>query len=81
MPVNDPNWAHDPIADSDGSGQCLLTENALGNTDVDNGATRVTSPVIDMSAGGLVLTYDYYLNLTGTGSFRPPAPGATKSPT
>ncbi len=68
VPINDPNWAHDPIADSDGSGQCLLTENAPGNTDVDGGATRVTSPEIDMSAGGLTLTYDYYLKLTSSGT-------------
>ncbi|MCH7960817.1 MAG: carboxypeptidase regulatory-like domain-containing protein [Planctomycetes bacterium] len=44
VPVNDPNWAYDPISDSDGSGSCLLTQNQLGNTDVDDGAVRITSP-------------------------------------
>ncbi len=63
VPVNDPGWAYDPIADSDGSGSCLLTQNQTGNTDVDNGAVRITSPRLDMSGGGAV-SYDYYLNMT-----------------
>lgn len=62
-PVDDPNWAYDPISDSDGSGQCYLTQNVPGNTDVDDGAVRLTSPVFDMS-GGDVLLYDYFLFLT-----------------
>jgi choice-of-anchor B domain-containing protein len=66
VPVNDPNWAYDPMSDGDGSGQCLLTENATGNTDVDNGAVRITSPVIDMSEPGSNIVYKYYLNLTDT---------------
>ncbi len=65
VPVNDPTWAYAPFADSDGSGQCLLTENALGNTDVDDGAVRITSPTFDAQGLG-ELTYDYYLNLTNT---------------
>jgi hypothetical protein len=64
IPVNDPNWAYDPVSDSDGSGRCYLTANRLGNSDVDNGAVRLTSPVINMAAGGLSVAYDYYLNLT-----------------
>jgi len=64
VPVNDPNWAYDPVSDSDGSGQCYLTQNALGNTDVDDGATRVTSDLFDMSIGNVILSYDYYLFLT-----------------
>jgi hypothetical protein len=66
VPVNDPNWAYDPISDSDGSGQCWLTENALGNTDVDNGAVRLNSPRFDFTAGDITLAYDYYLYLTDT---------------
>lgn len=66
VPVNDPNWDYDPISDADGSGQCLLTQNAPGNTDVDNGATRVTSPKLDMSAGGLGVQYAYFLRLTNS---------------
>ncbi|MCH7791673.1 MAG: hypothetical protein IID31_05255 [Planctomycetes bacterium] len=64
IPVNDPAWAYDPTRDSDGSGQCFLTQNELGNTDVDEGAVRLTSPNLDMSAGDVTLSYDYYLNMT-----------------
>ena len=64
VPVNDPNWAYDPISDSDGSGQCYVTQNQFGNTDVDNGAVRVTSGVFDLSMGNVAISYDYYLFLT-----------------
>jgi hypothetical protein len=64
VPVNDPDWDYDPVSDSDGSGQCYLTQNQYGNTDVDGGAVRLTSPTIDMSAGGITIGYDYYLYLT-----------------
>ena len=63
-PVNDPSWAYDPVSDSDGSGKCWVTENAAGNTDVDGGGVRLTSPVLDLSGGFPVVQYDYYLNLT-----------------
>jgi hypothetical protein len=64
IPVNDPDWEYDPASDSDGSGQCWLTQNELGNTDVDDGAVRLTSPIIDMSGEGVRITYDYFLRLT-----------------
>ncbi len=67
VPVNDPNWEYDPAADSDGSGQCYLTENQLGNTDVDDGAVRLTSPVLDLAgAQNPTVRYDYFLNLTNS---------------
>ena len=66
VPVNDPGWEYDPISDSDGSGQCYLTQNQYGNTDVDDGAVRLISPTIDMSAGNVTIGYDYYLYLTET---------------
>lgn len=54
----------DPPADSDGSGQCRLTDNSAAqscNSDVDNGATILTTPPFDLSFGGAV-SYDYWLN-------------------
>jgi len=64
IPVNDPNWDYDPYSDSDGSGKCYLTQNELGNSDVDDGAVRLVSPTMDMSAGNITISYDYFLRLT-----------------
>jgi hypothetical protein len=64
VPVNDPGWAYDPAADGDGSGRCWLTQNEPGNTDVDGGSVQLLSPVLDLSAPGVVIEYDLYLRLT-----------------
>ena len=63
VPVDDDSWDYDPATDGDGSGQCYLSENQMGNTDIDNGSVRLFSPVFDMSNGGDI-EYDYYLYLT-----------------
>jgi hypothetical protein len=66
VPVNDAGWAYDPASDGDGSGQCWLTENAIGNTDVDNGAVRVQSPQLDLTGSTVIVEYLYYLRLTNS---------------
>lgn len=65
VPVDDDGWDYDPASDADGSGQCFLTQNTVGNTDVDEGAVRLISPVFDMSLPGTI-SYEYYLFLTDT---------------
>ena len=66
VPVNDPDWDYAPTADSDGSGQCYLTQNANGNTDVDGGVVTLTSPSFDLNVDGVLIRYDYYLRLTNS---------------
>lgn len=65
VPVNDPSWEYTPATDADGSGSCYLTQNIMGNSDVDNGAVRVTSPAFDLTPQGSV-SYYYFLTLTNT---------------
>lgn len=64
VPVNDPLWGFDPLADFDGSGQCWLTQNTSGNSDVDGGAVVLTSPPLDLRGGAVALRYAYYLFVT-----------------
>ena len=64
VPVNDSGWQYDPLSDFDGSGQCYVTDNGPGNTDVDNGSVSLFSPPIDMTVGSISISYAYYLRMT-----------------
>ena len=64
VPVSDFLWIYGPPADSDGSGQCWLTGNHLGNSDVDDGSVRLSSPTYQVSADTSIVEYDYYLRLS-----------------
>ncbi len=68
IPVNDPSWAHDPLEDADPgeNGSCFLTANQTGNTDVDNGSVRLTSPPFDLGPDSASIRYRYFLRLTNT---------------
>ena len=59
----------DPVADSDGSGRCYLTENAAGDTDVDGGPTQLLSPPFDLSGGDAVLAFDLWYTENNSDDF------------
>ncbi|RLE21430.1 MAG: hypothetical protein DRJ50_09235, partial [Actinobacteria bacterium] len=61
VPVDDPGWAFDPHSDADGSGRCYLTANRTGDSGVDSGSVRLTSPIVDMTAPGATLRYAVFL--------------------
>jgi hypothetical protein len=60
----------DPPTDADGSGSCYVTDNADGNSDVDNGNTILTSPLLNAAAGAneetVISYYRWYSNVEGS---------------
>ena len=55
----------DPPTDADGSGNCFLTSNGFGNTDVDGGATTLTSPQMDATNSEAHIHYWRWFGDTG----------------
>jgi hypothetical protein len=56
----------DPPVDADGSGNCFLTQNEDGDSDIDNGSTTLLSPVMDATGLPKVISYHrWYSNTFG----------------
>ncbi|MHC4218595.1 MAG: hypothetical protein ACYSU7_09095 [Planctomycetota bacterium] len=58
----------DPPTDADGSGQCYLTQNVDGDSDVDAGSTTLASPAMDASQGIPAISYWRWFSNTAGGS-------------
>ncbi len=62
--INDLAWQYDPIQDFDGNRWAFITDNDAGNSDVDNGSTRLISPALDFTQGDITICFSYFLMMT-----------------
>ncbi|MEE3001141.1 MAG: S8 family serine peptidase [Planctomycetota bacterium] len=61
----------DPPSDADGSGSCYVTQNGSGDTDIDDGSTILTSPMLSAPDGGSLAYRRWYNNGTNCGGADP----------
>ncbi|MEM9165645.1 MAG: M14 family zinc carboxypeptidase [Planctomycetota bacterium] len=62
---NDTGTRGEPFADAERTGWAFVTDNAVGNADVDGGTTTLTSPALDATGGtGALLRYSLWLDNT-----------------
>jgi len=60
----------DPTSDFDGSGSCYVTQNQAGDSDVDDGTTRLTSLRLDLTGTNSLVSYaTWFSNSTGDNPF------------
>ncbi len=52
----------DPVVDADGSGRCYVTQNGAGDTDVDEGPTRLVSPVMDLESTNATVSWSRWFS-------------------
>ena len=58
----------DPATDADGSGACFVTDNRAGDSDIDGGATRLLSPVLELSGGDAEIAFSKWFSNNFGGS-------------